>query len=53
MKEDESYYYRGIKPVLPEIFLKVMDVKNLLESKKEENGTGCGEPCRHQPQCVL
>ena len=51
MKEDKNYYIVD-KAVLPEIFLKVMDVKNLLESKKEKT-VGCGEPCRHQPQCVL
>ena len=35
MKEDKNYYIVD-KAVLPEIFLKVMDVKNLLESKKEK-----------------
>ena len=35
MKEDKNYYIVD-KSVLPEIFLKVMDVKNLLESKKEK-----------------
>ena len=50
MKEDKNYYIVD-KAVLPEIFLKVMDVKNLLESKKEK--TVQDEPCRHQPQCVL
>ena len=35
MKEDKNYYIID-KAVLPEIFLKVMDVKNLLESKKEK-----------------
>lgn len=34
MKEDKKYYIVD-KAVLPEIFLKVMDVKNLLESKRE------------------
>ena len=35
MKEDKNYYIVD-KTVLPEIFLKVMEVKNLLESKKEK-----------------
>lgn len=35
MKEDKNFYIVD-KSVLPEIFLKVMDVKNLLESKKEK-----------------
>ena len=35
VKEDKNYYIVD-KAVLPEIFLKVMDVKNLLESKKEK-----------------
>ena len=35
MKEDKNFFIVD-KSVLPEIFLKVMDVKNLLESKKEK-----------------
>ena len=35
MREDKNYYIVD-KTVLPEIFLKVMEVKNLLESKKEK-----------------
>lgn len=35
MKEDKKFYIVD-KAVLPEIFLKVMDVKNLLESKREK-----------------
>lgn len=35
MKEDKNFYIVD-KSVLPEIFLKVMDVKNLLESRKEK-----------------
>jgi len=35
VKEDKNFYIVD-KSVLPEIFLKVMDVKNLLESKKEK-----------------
>ena len=38
MKEDKNFFIVD-KSVLPEIFLKVMEVKNLLESKKEK--TGC------------
>ena len=34
MREDKNFYIVD-KSVLPEIFLKVMDVKNLLESGKE------------------
>jgi len=34
MKEDKNYFIVD-KSVLPEIFLKVMEVKNLLEAKKE------------------
>lgn len=35
MKEDQNFYIVD-KSVLPEIFLKVMEVKNLLESGKEK-----------------
>ena len=35
MKEDKNFFIVD-KSVLPEIFLKVMEVKNLLESKKEK-----------------
>lgn len=35
MKEDKNFYIVD-KSVLPEIFLKVMEVKNLLESGKEK-----------------
>ncbi len=35
MKEDRNFFIVD-KSVLPEIFLKVMEVKNLLESKKEK-----------------
>ncbi len=35
MREDKNFYIID-KGVLPEIFLKVMDVKNLLESGKEK-----------------
>ncbi len=35
MKEDKNFYIVD-KSVLPEIFLKVMEVKKLLESKKEK-----------------
>jgi len=35
MKEDKKFYIVD-KSVLPEIFLKVMDVKNLLESGREK-----------------
>ena len=35
MREDKNFYIVD-KSVLPEIFLKVMDVKNLLESGKEK-----------------
>ena len=35
LKEDKNFFIVD-KSVLPEIFLKVMDVKNLLESKKEK-----------------
>ena len=35
MREDKNYYIID-KTVLPEIFLEVMEVKNLLESKKEK-----------------
>ena len=54
VKEDKNYYIVD-KAVLPEIFLKVMDVKNLLESKKEKTvqGQRCHQSRRHQPQCVL
>ena len=33
MREDKNYYIVD-KTVLPEIFLTVMEVKNMLESKK-------------------
>ena len=35
MKADKNFYIID-KSVLPEIFLKVMDVKNLLESRREK-----------------
>ena len=35
LKEDKNFFIVD-KSVLPEIFLKVMEVKNLLESKKEK-----------------
>lgn len=35
MREDKNFYIID-KSVLPEIFLKVMEVKNLLESRKEK-----------------
>ena len=35
MKKDKNFYIVD-KSVLPEIFLKVMEVKNLLESKREK-----------------
>ena len=35
MREDKKFYIVD-KSVLPEIFLKVMDVKNLLESGREK-----------------
>ena len=35
MKEDKNFFIVD-KSVLPEIFLRVMEVKNLLESKKEK-----------------
>ena len=35
MKEDKKFYIVD-KSVLPEIFLKVMDVKNLLASGREK-----------------
>ena len=35
MKTDKNFYIVD-KSVLPEIFLKVMDVKNILESGKEK-----------------
>ena len=35
MKEDKNFFIVD-KSVLPEIFLKVMEVKNLLEAKKEK-----------------
>ncbi len=35
MKEDKNYYIVD-KAVLPEIFLKVMDVKNLLKARRKK-----------------
>ena len=35
MKDDKKFYIID-KSVLPEVFIKVMEVKNLLESKREK-----------------
>ena len=47
VKEDKNYYIVD-KAVLPEIFLKVMDVKNLLESKKEKTVCGTSSLRKHE-----
>ena len=52
VKEDKNYYIVD-KAVLPEIFFEGDGCQKSFGKQEGKNGTGCGEPCRHQPECVL
>ena len=50
MAEEKSKYFVVKKKAVPEVLLKVVEAKKLLES---ERGTGCNGACGNQPQFFL
>ncbi len=51
--EEKSKYFVVKQKAVPEVLLKVVEAKKLLESERRYHHSGSDRQGRHQPQLVL